>query len=191
MDNSRLLKLQINDKLDELEKLKACLEAKADTVMDLSTGGDIDKIRQAIIGNSSIPVGTVPIYQAACKVEDVVELDENDFLNGIKKHIEDGNLVHEKVDQVYLVRAKPGDKIVIKNHMGHSWSNVGEKPLISYDDWRSGHQPEEYLPIEKMNGMAYYLIRENGNLVAKPNLNYVDLPEPKWLTAQEFSRMNA
>jgi phosphomethylpyrimidine synthase len=58
--------------------------------MDLSTGGDIDKIRQEIIKNSHIPVGTVPVYQAACMVDDVVELDENDFIEGIKKHIEDG-----------------------------------------------------------------------------------------------------
>jgi len=81
------------DKADlayELEKLKICIETKADTVMDLSTGGDIDKIRQEIIKNSFIPVGTVPIYQAACMVEDVIELDENDFIEGIRKHIEDG-----------------------------------------------------------------------------------------------------
>jgi phosphomethylpyrimidine synthase len=74
----------------ELEKLKVCIDAKADTVMDLSTGGDIDKIRRAIIVNSPIPVGTVPIYQAACTVENVVELSEKDFINGIRKHIEDG-----------------------------------------------------------------------------------------------------
>jgi phosphomethylpyrimidine synthase len=81
------------DKADvnyELEKLKICLESKADTVMDLSTGGNIDKIREAIIKNSPIPVGTVPIYQAACRVEDVIELGEKDFLNGIQRHIEDG-----------------------------------------------------------------------------------------------------
>jgi len=74
----------------ELEKLKVCIDAKADTVMDLSTGGDIDKIRQEIIRNSHIPVGTVPVYQVACNVDDVVELDEKDFINGIKKHVEDG-----------------------------------------------------------------------------------------------------
>jgi len=74
----------------ELEKLRVCIEAKADTVMDLSTGGDIDMIRREIIKNSSIPVGTVPVYQAACCVDDVVELDEKDFIDGIRKHIEDG-----------------------------------------------------------------------------------------------------
>jgi phosphomethylpyrimidine synthase len=94
------LKIKVNanigsspDKADvsyELEKLKACIDAKADTVMDLSTGGDIDLIRRKIILNSEIPVGTVPIYQAACNVDDVIELDEGDFISGIKKHIEDG-----------------------------------------------------------------------------------------------------
>ena len=94
------LKIKVNanigsspDKADldyELEKLRVSIEAKADTVMDLSTGGDIDKIRREIIKKSNIPVGTVPIYQAACNVEDVVELDEKDFIEGIRKHIEDG-----------------------------------------------------------------------------------------------------
>ena len=94
------LKIKINanigsspDKADlgyELEKLRVCIDAKADTVMDLSTGGDIDNIRQKIIKNSNIPVGTVPIYQAACNVSDVVELDEKDFIEGIRKHINDG-----------------------------------------------------------------------------------------------------
>jgi phosphomethylpyrimidine synthase len=94
------LKIKVNanigsspDKADvsyELEKLKACIDAKADTVMDLSTGGDIDLIRHEIIKNSCIPVGTVPVYQVACRVDDVIELDETDFIDGIKKHIEDG-----------------------------------------------------------------------------------------------------
>jgi phosphomethylpyrimidine synthase len=74
----------------ELEKLKVCIDAKADTVMDLSTGGDIDRIRREIIKNSKIPVGTVPVYQAACTVDDVVELDEEDFIDGIRNHVEDG-----------------------------------------------------------------------------------------------------
>lgn len=94
------LKIKVNanigsspDKADldyELEKLNVCIDAGADTVMDLSTGGNIDNIRCEIIKNSQIPVGTVPVYQAACLVDDVVELDEKDFINGIRKHIEDG-----------------------------------------------------------------------------------------------------
>jgi len=49
----------------ELEKLNVAAEAGADTVMDLSTGGDLKAIRRAIVEKSSLPVGTVPIYQAA------------------------------------------------------------------------------------------------------------------------------
>jgi phosphomethylpyrimidine synthase len=47
----------------ELEKLHTAVHFGADTVMDLSTGRDIDRIRQAIIGASPVPIGTVPIYQ--------------------------------------------------------------------------------------------------------------------------------
>ena len=50
---------------DELEKLRWASSSGADTVMDLSTGGDIDDIRQAIIARlARCPIGTVPIYQA-------------------------------------------------------------------------------------------------------------------------------
>jgi len=78
------------DTQEELKKLKISIEAGADTVMDLSTGGNIDEIRATIIKNSPVPIGTVPVYQAACKVEDIIDLNESDFIKGIKRHIEDG-----------------------------------------------------------------------------------------------------
>ena len=53
---------------DELEKLRYSIKYGADTVMDLSTGGDIPRIRQAIIDNSPVPIGTVPIYEALTRV---------------------------------------------------------------------------------------------------------------------------
>jgi phosphomethylpyrimidine synthase len=53
-----------SDVAGELEKLRISLKYGADTVMDLSTGGDLDLIRSAIIGASPVPIGTVPIYQA-------------------------------------------------------------------------------------------------------------------------------
>ncbi|MBX6378284.1 MAG: phosphomethylpyrimidine synthase ThiC [Clostridia bacterium] len=58
----------------ELEKLAVALRWGADTVMDLSTGGDLDAIRAAIIAHSPVPVGTVPVYQAlveAGRIEDI------------------------------------------------------------------------------------------------------------------------
>jgi phosphomethylpyrimidine synthase len=74
----------------ELEKLRVSIEAGADTVMDLSTGGDIDKVRREIIKHSTVPIGTVPIYQAVVEKNDIVDLTANDFLKGIRKHIGDG-----------------------------------------------------------------------------------------------------
>ena len=47
---------------EELDKLNYAVKFGADTVMDLSTGGDIPEIRKAIIANSPVPIGTVPIY---------------------------------------------------------------------------------------------------------------------------------
>src|SRR5215210_2315202 len=59
---------------DELEKLHTAVHLGSDTVMDLSTGGNIDAIRQAIIDASPVPIGTVPIYQAIQQVKDAADL---------------------------------------------------------------------------------------------------------------------
>lgn len=75
---------------EELEKLKISVKYGADTIMDLSTGGNIDEIRQTIIRNSDVPIGTVPIYQAVIEKGSIVDLTESDLIRGIKKHIEDG-----------------------------------------------------------------------------------------------------
>jgi phosphomethylpyrimidine synthase len=56
-----------SDRIDldqELKKLRICVEARADTVMDLSTGGDLEEILRTLISHSPLPLGTVPIYQA-------------------------------------------------------------------------------------------------------------------------------
>lgn len=107
-----------------------------------------------------------------------------------KKHLDGGSWDPERVDKVYLVKAKAGDEIVIAPEYGHSWSNVGKAPFITYDDWRSGHSPSDYEPIEKLQGMAYYLIKENNEVKAVPNSNYQNLPEPVWLTAEEFKNLS-
>ncbi|MBS4016281.1 MAG: phosphomethylpyrimidine synthase ThiC, partial [Candidatus Latescibacteria bacterium] len=78
----------------ELKKLAVAISAGADTIMDLSTGGDIPQIRQAIINASPLPVGTVPIYEASFwarkREKSFVELKTRDFLRVIEKHLQDG-----------------------------------------------------------------------------------------------------
>jgi phosphomethylpyrimidine synthase len=80
---------------EELTKLKVSIEAGTDTVMDLSSGGDIDAIRREILRHSSLPLGTVPIYEAAIeavrkrkalakmRVEDLFEVIERQADEGV------------------------------------------------------------------------------------------------------------
>lgn len=79
---------------DELKKLEVSIQSGADTVMDLSTAGNLDEIRKEILVKSSIPVGTVPIYQAALEAIDkhgsIVNMNDDDLFKVIEKHAADG-----------------------------------------------------------------------------------------------------
>ncbi|NPA53013.1 MAG: phosphomethylpyrimidine synthase ThiC [Aquificae bacterium] len=74
----------------ELEKLRVSLKYGADTVMDLSTGGNLNEIREAIIENSPVPIGTVPIYQALKEVRSIENLSEQDILDIIELQAQQG-----------------------------------------------------------------------------------------------------
>jgi len=76
--------------VDELDKLEYCIKFGADTVMDLSTGGDIPAIRKAIIANSPVPIGTVPIYEALARVRRIEDLNINVMLEVIEEQAEQG-----------------------------------------------------------------------------------------------------
>lgn len=81
----------INSIDEEVEKLKVSIKYGADTVMDLSTGGDLDKIREAIIFSSSVPIGTVPMYQILHDVKnDVMKLDIKTMLEVLEKQAQQG-----------------------------------------------------------------------------------------------------
>ncbi|MBX5495418.1 MAG: phosphomethylpyrimidine synthase ThiC [Bryobacteraceae bacterium] len=75
---------------EELEKLRYAVKYGADTVMDLSTGGNIPEIRKAIIANSPVPVGTVPIYEALTRVRRVEDLTPQIMLEVIEEQAEQG-----------------------------------------------------------------------------------------------------
>jgi len=75
---------------EELEKLRYAIKFGADTVMDLSTGGDIPRIRQAIIDASPVPIGTVPIYEALTRVRRVEDLTASVMLEVIEEQAAQG-----------------------------------------------------------------------------------------------------
>ncbi|MFI5280961.1 MAG: phosphomethylpyrimidine synthase ThiC, partial [Gemmatimonadales bacterium] len=74
----------------ELETLHVAVHYGADTVMDLSTGGGIDEIREAIIAASPVPVGTVPIYQVLQSVKDVPDITPQLLLDNIEHQAQQG-----------------------------------------------------------------------------------------------------
>src|SRR6202161_329659 len=75
---------------EELEKLHRAVHYGSDTVMDLSTGGDIPMIRRAIIDASPVPIGTVPIYEALSRVRRAEDLNLNVMLEVIEEQAEQG-----------------------------------------------------------------------------------------------------
>lgn len=131
----------------ELEKLEMALEARADAVMDLSTGGDISEIRKVIIENSPIPLGTVPVYQAASETAEkygtITEMTKEIIFNAIEKHLEDGVdfiTVHCGVNQKIIDTLKKHPRIMPCVSRGGSmlltWMmyNKKENPLYEYYD---------------------------------------------------------
>jgi phosphomethylpyrimidine synthase len=96
----------------ELEKLHHAVHHGADTVMDLSTGGNIDAIREAIIAASPVPIGTVPIYQAIENASDVSQLTVD--------HIFD-NIEHQANQGVDYVTVHAG---ILREHVGLALGRV-------------------------------------------------------------------
>ncbi len=102
----------------ELEKLRVAIDSGADAVMDLSTGGDISAIRRAIIDSSSLPIGTVPIYQAGIEAIDrysaIVKMTIDDLFAVIEQHARDGVdfiTVHCGVTQSAIAQLKQQGRV--------------------------------------------------------------------------------
>lgn len=78
----------------ELKKLRTAIDAKTDTVMDLSTGGDISGLRRTVMENSTVAVGTVPIYQAAVEAVTnkggIIHMTPELIFRAIEDHARDG-----------------------------------------------------------------------------------------------------
>jgi len=125
-----------SDLRQELEKLKVALEAGADTIMDLSIGSNIDEIRKKIIKNCPVPLGTVPIYQAAIEDRRIEKMNIENYLKVFEKHAKDGidfATVHAGVTR----KAFP----LIKKRLMKCVSRGGSFLLT----WMKYHQKENFL----------------------------------------------
>jgi len=104
--NANIGNSAVTSKIDEeLEKLHTAVHLGSDTVMDLSTGGDIDAIRQAIIDASPVPIGTVPIYQIIQGVKEVGDITPRMMLDMVEHQARQGvdyMTIHAGVLREYL-----------------------------------------------------------------------------------------
>lgn len=132
---------------DELEKLRISIEYKADVVMDLSTGGNINKIRKEILGHASIPVGTVPIYQsvvnAVRKRKSLFKLSADEMFDNITEQAEQGvdfMTIHSGVTKESVERFRKQGRLLDMVSRGGTFMmewmefNNRENPFYEYYD---------------------------------------------------------
>ncbi|PIE22086.1 MAG: thiamine biosynthesis protein ThiC [Planctomycetota bacterium] len=124
---------------EEVEKLRWAERWGADTVMDLSTGGDLDMTRRAIIENSTVPIGTVPIYAMIIdkKIED---LDRETVLESLEKQAQQGVdyfTIHAGVRKAHLPFVK--DRLIGIVSRGGSllakWMIHHDRENLMYEIW--------------------------------------------------------
>ena len=150
------------DVKEELRKLAVAQRAGADTVMDLSTGGDIGKIRRRILKRSYVPVGTVPIYEAAVLVikrrGDIKYLTEEMLFKVFEEQAADGGdffTIHCGITRETIKRLKLENRIIDVVSRGGAFltrwieSNKRENPL--YENF------DEILKIAKKYDVALSL----------------------------------
>ena len=131
----------------ELEKLNTAIEYGADAVMDLSTGGDITAIRKTIINISSVPIGTVPIYQAGIEAIEkygaIIHMTTDDLFDVIEQQAREGvdfMTVHCGVTQAAINRLKNQKRLTDVVSRGGAFTigwmlhNNKENPLYEHFD---------------------------------------------------------
>ncbi|MCP4135729.1 MAG: phosphomethylpyrimidine synthase ThiC [bacterium] len=132
---------------NELNKLKAAIDAGADAIMDLSIGGDVTWFRQKIIENSSIPLGTVPLYETVVdmtkKGKSIIDMTIDDFLTVVERQAKEGvdfMTIHSGITSQAVESLKSQERIIGVCSRGGSilaeWITLNKKenPLYEYYD---------------------------------------------------------
>jgi phosphomethylpyrimidine synthase len=150
----------------EVEKARVAMETQADTLMELSVGGDLDAIRRKILSITDLPMGSVPIYQAA--IETIREkgasiyMDEDIMFNTIEKQAKDGidfMAIHCSVNKETLRRLKTqgreGGLVSRGGAFISAWivHNQVENPLYKNYDYVLDIAKEHDFVISLANGM--------------------------------------
>jgi len=174
---------------EELEKLRWAERWGADTVMDLSTGGDLDACREAIIRHSNVPIGTVPIYSMIIgrKLED---LDERAILETLEHQAQQGVdyfTIHAGVRKAHLPYVK--DRLIGIVSRGGSllakWMLVHDRENPMYDLW------EDICDLMRRHDVSFSIgdgLRPGGLADATDNAQLAELETIGELTERAWRR---
>jgi phosphomethylpyrimidine synthase len=141
---------------EEIEKLNTSVRFGADTVMDLSTGKDLDATREAIVQASTVPVGTVPIYGALLSVGKVEDLTPQIFLDEVEKQARQGvdyMTIHAGIlkDFVPLTRGRLTGIVSRGGSLHAQWCAAHDRENFAYTHF------EEMCEIFKQYDVAFSL----------------------------------
>lgn len=161
---------------EEIEKAKIALEYGAHAIMDLSTGGDLDKIRESLLKVIDVPFGTVPIYQAAVKAIEkygsIVDMSEDDMLNIFEHHAKQGvdfAVAHVGITKESVKRLKRQDRIIPMVSRGGAFHtawiihNGEENPLYKNFDYLLEIAKEYDLTLSLGDGMRSGAIADSND----------------------------
>ena len=151
---------------EEVLKAQIAIDNGADCLMELSIGGDLDVIRRRVLDMSPLPVGSVPVYQAAIerirKDGSVVYMEEEDLFKTIEKQAKDGidfMAVHSSINIETLTRLKRQGRVTGLVSRGGSFmsgwivENERENPLYSNFDYVLEIAKEHDVVLSLANGM--------------------------------------
>ena len=151
---------------EEVLKAQIAIDHGADCLMELSIGGDLDVIRRRVLDMSPLPVGSVPVYQAAIESirehGSVIYMDEDDLFNAIEKQAKDGidfMAVHSSINIETLTRLKRQGRVTGLVSRGGSFmsgwivENEKENPLYANFDYVLEIAKEHDVVLSLANGM--------------------------------------
>ena len=151
---------------EEVLKAQIAIDHGADCLMELSIGGDLDVIRNRVLDMSPLPVGSVPVYQAAIESirehGSVIYMDEDDLFNTIEKQAKDGidfMAVHSSINIETLTRLKRQGRVTGLVSRGGSFmsgwivENEKENPLYANFDYVLEIAKEHDVVLSLANGM--------------------------------------
>lgn len=139
----------LNDLEAEIKKAEVAVKYHADTIMDLSDGGDVGMIRRTLLEAAPITFGTVPVYEAynygVQKYKNPLNITEDDFLNAFERNVKDGvdyTTIHSGITKEIAKRI-----LSVKRHAGivSKGGTITAAWMLKYDKENPYFQHFDYL----------------------------------------------